>query len=685
MAGTIQTQNTSAAPIPANKTWGGTIQYNALAGGQTVTVGSYNILTLSNIGGTQTASGDISAATFNTTTGGTINMGTNVLSVTNVSHSGILRTQNSSSTPFTAGLTWGGTVVFDGTVGQTIPASTFNNLTISNITGVTAAANQTINGILNLSVANPDATHGSLDMSTFTLNLGANANTIGIGDVTGIISRTTFIVNTIYTYGNTNQYLFFPNTPGQSLPDEVVVRISLLSTAPNWVTNGTRRLYEISQTDGIGTKALFRANYLDSELAGGIDESLLSIWSRAYQDDAYITDEGWSDYNSTENWITLSDVDFQYLPAGLGNFEVTLAPTSQVFKTWNGSQNTTDWNTASNWTPNGVPTSVLGIVIPNVSSSNNFSPDLPVDAEGQYLIIQDGGILNTVSNAELTLSGNGNVWSAEAGSTFNPGNSNVIFTGNISGGAITIAGNTDFYNITISANTTLRPGVDSNIGIANTITNNGVLDAASTHNTIEFKKDGDYSIPNPNGDTPGYHTLILSGTGTKTLPASLDIWHDFINNGTVDAGTGVVNINGIYSLQNIGGTSSTNFYDLVVANTSGTTTTSANITASNSLIVDAGTILQPGSTNTVGGSGTLTGSGTVKVTGLGGINSLCTQYPSISKDLTNLTLDYNGAGNQTVCAENYGNLFISPNGTRTVTFASSGIIGVAGVLIRIRH
>lgn len=47
----------------------------------------------------------------------------------------------------------------------------------------------------------------------------------------------------------------------------------------------------------------------------------------------------------------------------------------------------------------------------------------------------------------------------------------------------------------------------------------------------------------------------------------------------------VVNINGIYSLQNIGGTSSTNFYDLE-GDISGTTTTSANITASNSLIVD---------------------------------------------------------------------------------------------------
>ncbi len=417
--GTIQTQNTSAAPIPANKTWGGTIQYNALAGGQSVIAGTYNVLTLSNTGGTQTAGGDISATTFNTTAGGTINMETNSLTVTNNTHSGILRTQNTTATPFTAGLSWGGTVIFDGTSGQTLPtpSSTFNNLTISNTTGVTAAANQTVNGILNLSVANPDATHGSLDMSTYTLNLGASATTTGIGDVTGIITRTAFSINTIYTYGNAKQYLFFPNTPGQTLPGEITVRISLLSTPPVWVTDGTRRLYEISQTGGTGTKALFRVNYLDSELAGGIDESLLSFWSRAYQNDELITDEGWSDYNSAENWITLSDVDFVFLPEGLGNFEVTLAPTSQIFKTWNGSQNTTDWNTASNWTPNGVPTSTLGIVIPNVSSSNNFSPDLPVDAEGQYIIIQNGGILNTVSNAELTLSGNGNVWSTEAGAS----------------------------------------------------------------------------------------------------------------------------------------------------------------------------------------------------------------------------------------------------------------------------
>jgi hypothetical protein len=677
--GTIQTQNTSATPIPTGKSWGGAVQYNALAGGQTVMDGSYNILTLSNTGGTQTASGDISATTFNTTSSGTVNMGTNALTVTNLTHLGILRTQNTSSTPFTAGLTWGGTVVFDGTVGQTMPSSTFNNLTISNTAGVTAATNQTVNGVLNLSVANPDATHGSLDMATFTLNLGANANTIGIGDVTGTITRISFTTNTIYTYGNANQYVFFPAISGQTLPTSFSLRVTLLATAPDWVANSTKRLYEIAQTGGADTKAIFRANYLDSELASGVDESLLSFWQNVFPfGGANILERGWSDYNSQENWISFSDANFGAIPDDLGYFMIAIAPTQFEIRTWNGSQGTTNWNTPTNWTPQGVPSSSLGIIIPDVINSNNYSPDLPVDATGKYIIIQNNGILNAATDAAFTLSGNGNVWSTESGGLFNPGNSNVTFDGDISSGVVAIAGNTDFYDLTIAASTTLRPGVNSYIGISNAITNNGILDAAATHNTIEFKN-SDYSITNPNGETPGFHTLIISGTGTKTLPATLDIWHDFINNGTIDAGTGIVKINGNYILQNIGGTSETNFYDLTIDNTSGTITTTANITASNSLNISAGAILQPGTTNIVGGAGTLTGSGTAKVTGLAAINSFCTQYPDITKDLTNLTVDYNGAGNQTVCAENYGHLIISPNGTRTVTLAGSGTIGVSGV------
>jgi hypothetical protein len=684
--GTIQTQNTSAAPIPAGKTWGGTIQYNSLAGGQTVVGGIYNSLILNNTSGTQTAIGDITATTFNTTAGGMINMGMNVLAATNLLHAGILRTQNSSTTPFTAGLTWGGTVVFDGSVGQTLPApaSVFNNLTIGNPAGVTAAANQTINGILNLGVANPDATHGSLDMATYTLNLGANSTTIGIGDVTGIIARAhTFVENTSYSFGNENQIIIFPVVAGQTLPSSIIVKISLIAVAPGWLVNGTKRKYQMMQTGADAahpTKALFRCNYLDTELASGVNESLLSYWFTL--DGVMGIDLGWSNFNISENWITLSNVRISDFPTSFGAAEINIAPTLSETRTWNGSIDT-DWNNSSNWTPSGVPTPALGIVIPDATTTV-ADPELPNGALGKFIILESGSILNTISGSSLTLSGVGDVWSAENNSIFNGGtNSTVIFSGNNAVGDVSISGSTTFNNLTISSGTLLRPGVNAYMGISGVLTNSGVFAAATNHNTIEFKQNASFALPNPNGSTPGYHSLIISGTGTKTLPASLYIWHDFTNNGTVDAGTGTVTMGTVGVLEgvstNIGGSSSTTFYNLVNNNVSAPLTTTANISIGGALTINGNTTLQPGATNTIGGTGTLTGSGTAKVTGLGAINSFCTQYPIATKTLTNLTVDYNGAGDQTVCAENYGNLLISPNGTRTVTLASSGIIGVSGV------
>ena len=86
--------------------------------------------------------GPNAAITLNTTLGGTFNMETYALSgLTTVSNLGTLRTQNTSLTPFPPGLSWGGTVIFDGSDIQTLPCagSNFNNLTIINIKGVNTA------------------------------------------------------------------------------------------------------------------------------------------------------------------------------------------------------------------------------------------------------------------------------------------------------------------------------------------------------------------------------------------------------------------------------------------------------------------------------------------------------------------------------------------------------------------
>ena len=68
---------------------------------------------------------------------------------------------------------------------------------ISGAGGITSPDDLTINGTLNLPAANPASDKGILDMSDGstikTLNMGATSSTLGLGDVTGIIRRTTII------------------------------------------------------------------------------------------------------------------------------------------------------------------------------------------------------------------------------------------------------------------------------------------------------------------------------------------------------------------------------------------------------------------------------------------------------------------------------------------------------------
>jgi hypothetical protein len=64
---------------------------------------------------------------------------------------------------------------------------------------------------------------------------------------------------------------------------------------------------------------------------------------------------------------------------------------------------------------------------------------------------------------------------------------------------------------------------------------------------------------------------------------------------------------------------------------------------------------------------------------LGGTTSgFPTAFGTVSLGATS-TVDYRGSGAQTISAQNYGNLTTTLNGTRTITLANSGTIGIAGV------
>ena len=131
-------------------TTGGTVNYDNLTGGQTIySTPAYNNLILSNTSGTQTAGGALTVnGALTTSAGSTLNMGTNQLllgTLATVINTGTIQTQNTSATPIPTGKTWGGTVVFNGSSNQTITASTFNNVIVSNSVSATLSGIVTAN------------------------------------------------------------------------------------------------------------------------------------------------------------------------------------------------------------------------------------------------------------------------------------------------------------------------------------------------------------------------------------------------------------------------------------------------------------------------------------------------------------------------------------------------------------
>jgi|GEM_PF-662984 len=677
--GAIQTQNTSATPIPTGKTWGGTVQYNSLTGGQTAMAGTYTTLTLSNTSGTQTASGDITATTFNTTAGGTINMVTYALGLTNLSHSGILRTQNTSSTPFTSGKTWGGTLIFDGASGQTLPtaASIFNNLTISNASGVSAAANQTVNGILNLEVANPDATHGSLDMSTSTLEMGITGTTTGQGDVTGIVKRTgTFVGNVSYSFGNQYTTVAFINTGTK--PSWLSCQIVLNAILPD-KTVSVKRYYSFAENAAYTDQVIAQLHYLDSELNGNAEESLV-FWDK---DSGGLGEHGKTGNNTTDNWVELTGLPISYFAPGTGHPSATLwglSSSELTRNTWSGTTDTL-WHVITNWTAGHAPTTTEDVLIP-AGKTNYPSLTASANAVAQTLEIESGASIT--ANAEnIDISGATAAWVNNG--TFVAGTGTVTLSHGSLSDVVSISGTSvsSFYNLTAGSTVYLQPSAGSVIKIAGALTqtSGSILDFTATENTVEYNGSSSQLVIDPvgPGTDVGYEDLIISG-GDKTFGSSLHITGEFINNksGLSVTGTAIFTDNGDGNPNEISGDYAAEFENITLENVSAPLLTFVDISASGTLTINANTILQPDAVNTIGGAGTLTGSGTAKVTRIASTPDMATQYSIATKTLTSLTVDYCGAGNQTVNAFNYGNLLLSANGTRTVTLAGTGTIGVSG-------
>jgi hypothetical protein len=550
LAGTASTTATETMTVLGKLTIGngtnfGTGGFDHLVGGDFINNGTFS----PSSGCTIMMNGSLSQAITGTSTTNFDNLdidnilGVNLLVNTNINN--ILTLTNGNLSPGGNTLGINGTITntsgyidatvlsslyFGGTTAITIPGTIFtappsiSNLTINRTGGVTFACDVEVGGILNLQSVNPSATKGSLDTwdgSVFrTLTMGPSATTVGAGDVTGIVKRTSFTAGIPYSFGNQFTTLTFDASGTFSASISLKIRIG---TSPSWKPSAIARIYDFIQSGGGSNSVTLIEHYLDSELNGNAENNL-ALWLNG---DVGAIELGRNGYNSTDNWVALSNMAIGYLPTSFGTLEFAITESEISIATWNGSISTS-WIEAANWTPSGAPTSTNTVYVPDATTTVN-DPTLPASTEVKGITLYSGGVLNSGTNSQLTINGPVNAWNNQGG-TFNAGNSTVIFT-NASGG--TIDGATNFYNITIISGAILIVNIYSETSINGAFINNGEFSAGTFKNKVVYNG-SDQTIINPNGLFPGYQDLILSGSGTKTMPGTaMNIAGDFSLSGTV--------------------------------------------------------------------------------------------------------------------------------------------------------
>jgi hypothetical protein len=490
-----------------------------------------------------------------------------------------------------------GTVTFAGTSAQTISGqSAFYNLTIDNPAGVTAATNLALDGNLTLLSSNPSAIRGTLDMNIYELFMGADSQTTGIGDVTGIITRDHFFNgNTPYSFGSEYTTLRFINTGTK--PERVSCKVTI-GVDPGWLPVSPEvvvpllREYSFIQSGG-NDRVILKLRYLESELNGNTETDLV-LWHKSSIVESPCFDpheHGKTAYNLSENWMEFGSPQIDFIAGDeFGVHRWTFARTLSLRNVWLGGISTS-WKEQGNWSEGHFPGEVHnngGIteqffednVI--IQASATYQPTLDTVARFKSIDIEAGADLTTGHNAvneyyTIRVTGAPGVtgtWSNHG--TFTPGEGRVIFDGEDISKPLTISGETDFYDLETGGATYLQPSSSSILNIYGNLYPDplSIIDLYATNNTINFTGTESRTLINPGGPggEAGYNNLIISNSaGAITMPEDLNIAGDFTNN---ISGTGSLNTNagrvyfddaGNEIVSYIRGTTSTSF-DTVIFN-----------------------------------------------------------------------------------------------------------------------
>ncbi|MBX7233026.1 MAG: hypothetical protein K1X65_01495 [Caldilineales bacterium] len=278
---------TSAFAISASGRTFGSLTLTRTAGAATYTASGGSALT---IRGHFTLNTGI---TFNSTMTAALNLGGNLV------NNGAALTFASSQA-----------VNLNGTSAQSVSGSgaiTFSSLSLNNAAGATLGRDVTVSTSLAL-------TSGDITTGANTLTLAEAVTTSGNGDVWGNVKRTGTLVTTkTYSFGNPDVSLNFASG---TVPTDVTVNIA--QSQPSAFTYAVTRSYTITPNGGSGYAATVRLHYLESELNGNT-ESTLVLWR---YDGSQWLNMGQSSRDSTNNWVEQSGIT-TFSPWAISSFTPT--------------------------------------------------------------------------------------------------------------------------------------------------------------------------------------------------------------------------------------------------------------------------------------------------------------------------------------------------------------------------
>jgi hypothetical protein len=560
---------------------------------------------------------------------------------------------------------------------------------------ISGTANQSINGINttgNLSVTKLGGTatlDGNLDVNSLLISGAGGTLNLGTGHTHTIRGNLTVSAGTIT--GNSSN-IVLTGTASQTIAGLTTTgNITSTKTGGTATLTGNVNVNSIEVNGiggtlnlGVGTTHTIAGNlsFTAGTINGGSSTILLSG-----------NLSGAGTFTANASTLSLTGTTAQTIAGFTTTGNLNLTKTSNT-ATLNGNVS------ANELTINGVG----GTLSLGTGFTHSFTGDVNLT---NGTLVANNTTINVSSSTATAWNGNG--------SNFNAGTGSVIFDG----GAQTINTSTTFNNLTLSGSGaktfasgttstingthTIENGVNANVFTGATIaygpTASIVYNLGGASRTVQeewpalFSGTGGITI---NGSSPSTLTLnsakqignnnnaaltINAGSTLTTNNFDLTLHGNFVNNGTINAGSSNVIISGSTATQNISGFTTTG--NLSITKTSGTASITSNINA-NALTINAtGATLQGGTglTHTFTGDIALTagtfnaGSCTINVNS----TSATAWSGTGSAFVPGTSTVVFGGGAQTIsAATTFNNLTLTGSGDKTIT-ANTTVNGVLNV------